>query len=155
LAIALGTYQAIDLNFFNYDNDKKTVDLSSIEADYRPQYYVYVYAHTRREMLSLVDEIERIAKASGEGSRVGITLVSPDYWPLPWYLRDYPRVGYHGRMTSTNEPIIIAKEEQQAEVLAMFGDRYAQVTSGFNEIGSYPLRPAVDLLLYVRNDVRR
>ena len=96
-----------------------------------------------------------IARASGEGNRIGITNVSPDYWPLPWYLRDYTRVGYHGRMTTTEEPIIIAKEDQQAVVQAMFGDRYTQVKSGFDETGSYPLRPAVDLLLYVRNDVPR
>ena len=153
LAIALGTYQAIDLNFFNYDNDRRTVDLSSIVPEYRPQYYVYVYAHTRREMLPLVDEIDRIAKASGEGNRIGITIVSPDYWPLPWYLRDYKRAGYHGTMTTSNEPIIIAKEEQQPEVQAMFGDRYMQINSGFNEAGSYALRPSVDLLLYVRKDV--
>ena len=52
LAIALGSYQTIDLNFFNYDNDKRTVDLTSVEPEYRPQYYVYVYAHTRRGMLA-------------------------------------------------------------------------------------------------------
>ena len=155
LGIALGSYQAIDLNFFNYDNDRRTVDLSNIVHDYRPQYYVYVYAHTRREMLPLVDEIERIAKVSGEGNRMGITIVSPDYWPLPWYLRDYKRVGYHGAMTTSNEPIIIAKADQGAEVQAMFGDRYTQVESGFNASGSYALRPSVDLLLYVRNDVQR
>ncbi len=155
LAIALGTYQTIDLNFFNYDNDQRTVDLSSVKPEYRPQYFVYVYAHTRREMLSLVDEINRIARTTGEGSRLGITIVSPDYWPLPWYLRDYTRVGYHGRMTTSNEPVIIAKEDHQAEVRAMFGDRYTQVNSGLNEAGSYALRPAVDLLLYVRNDVPR
>ncbi|HET6891633.1 MAG TPA: hypothetical protein VFH31_11055, partial [Pyrinomonadaceae bacterium] len=128
---------------------------SSTEADYKPQYYVYVYAHTRREMLALVDEINRIATTSTEGNRMGITIVSPEYWPLPWYLRDYTRVGYHGRMTTTNEPIIIAKADQQGEVLSMYGDRYTQVNSGLDAVGSYPLRPAVDLLLYVRNDVTR
>jgi uncharacterized protein (TIGR03663 family) len=155
LAVSLSSYQAIDLNFFNYDNDHKTVDLSFGKHEYKPQYYVYVYAHTRRETLALVNEINRIAKASGEGNRIGITIVSQDYWPLPWYLRDYTRVGYHARMTPSSEPIIIAKEDQQAEVQAMFGDRYTQVHSGFNETGSYALRPSVDLLLYVRNDVPR
>jgi uncharacterized protein (TIGR03663 family) len=153
LAVSLSSYQAIDLDFFNYDNDRKTVGFSIGKYEYKPQYYVYVYAHTRREMLALVDEINRIAKASGEGDRIGITIVSPDYWPLPWYLRDYKRVGYHGGMTTSNEPIIIAKENQGAEVQAMYGDRYRQISSGFNEAGGYALRPAVDLLLYVRNDV--
>ena len=136
LATAVSGYQTIDLNFFNYDNDDT--------------YYVYVYAHTRREMLALLEEINRVAQRTKQGGQTGITIVSPDSWPLPWYLRDYTRVGYHGRMTSSEEPIIIASESQGAEVEATFGDRYSQVNSGFNSAGSYPLRPGVNLLLYTQ-----
>jgi uncharacterized protein (TIGR03663 family) len=134
-------YQTIDLNFINYDNDNR--------------YYVYVYAHTRREALKLVDEINRIAQRTHEEGATGITIVSPDYWPLPWYLRDYNRVGYYGRITPSNEPIIIASEGQAAEVQATYGDRYQQVQSGFNTAGSFPLRPGVDLLLYTRRELVR
>jgi uncharacterized protein (TIGR03663 family) len=139
IALAIGGYQTIDLNFFNYDNDDG--------------YYVYVYAHTRREMLKLVDDIDRIAQRTSQGGLTGITIVSPDYWPLPWYLRDYSRVGYFGRMTPSTEPVIIASESQGAEVHATFGDRYEQVNSGLNSAGSYALRPGVNLLLYVRRDI--
>ncbi|CAN5457453.1 TIGR03663 family protein [soil metagenome] len=138
LAVAISGYKAVDLNFFNYDHDAQS--------------YVYVYAHTRREMLALVDEIEKVAERSKRGPKTGITIVSPDYWPLPWYLRDYTGVGYHGRLTSSTEPVIIASESQEAEIEANFGDRYQQVHSGFNSAGSYPLRPGVNLLLYVRSD---
>lgn len=134
-------YQTIDLNFINYDNDNR--------------YYVYVYAHTRREALKLVDEINRIAQRTHEGGATGITIVSADYWPLPWYLRDYNRVGYYGRITPSNEPIIIASAGQAAEVQATYGDRYQQVQSGFNTAGSFPLRPGVDLLLYTRRELVR
>lgn len=139
IAITLSGYQTIDLNFFNYDNER--------------QYYVYVYAHTHREMLALVNEINRIATHTDEGGRMGITIVSPDYWPLPWYLRDYTGVGYHGRMTASSQPIIIASEDQKEEIQSTFGDRYQQVNSGFNPDGSYRLRPGVNLLLYVRQDI--
>lgn len=132
-------YQTIDLNFINYDNDNP--------------YYVYVYAHTRRETLKLVSEINRIAEKTHEGGNTGITIVSPDYWPLPWYLRDYKRVGYHGHMNPSSEPLIIAKQEQAAEVQTTFGDRYQQIPSGFNAKGSFPLRPGVDLLLYTRREL--
>ncbi|HYN25648.1 MAG TPA: flippase activity-associated protein Agl23, partial [Pyrinomonadaceae bacterium] len=138
LAVAISGYKTVDLNFFNYDNDAQS--------------YVYVYAHTRREMLALVDEIQRVAQRTKQGTKTGITIVSPDHWPLPWYLRDYTGVGYHGRMTSSTEPAIIASESQGAEVQTNFGDRYQQVHSGFNSAGSYPLRPGVNLLLYVRRD---
>ena len=132
-------YQTIDLNFLNYDNDNN--------------YYVYVYAHTRRETLKLVDEINKVAQRTHQGADTGITIVSPDYWPLPWYLRDYKRVGYHGQMTPSTEPLIIAKQEQAAEVQATFGDRYQQIQSGSNTAGSFPLRPGVDLLLYTRREL--
>lgn len=134
-------YQTLDLNFINYDNDN--------------HYYVYVYAHTRRETLRLLDEINKIAARTHQGGDTGITIVSPDYWPLPWYLRDYKRVGYHGRMNPSNEPIIIAKEDQEAEVQATFGDRYQQIQSGLNPTGSFALRPGVDLLLYTRRELVR
>ena len=65
VAIGISAYQTVDLNFFNYDNDA--------------QYYVYVYAHTRRETLKLVDEINRIAATTGQGGQMGITIVSMDY----------------------------------------------------------------------------
>jgi predicted membrane-bound mannosyltransferase len=134
-------YQTVDLNFINYDNDNR--------------YYVYVYAHTRRETLKLLDEINKIAQLTHQGAETGITIVSPDYWPLPWYLRDYTRVGYHGRMTPSVEPIVIAKQEQAAEVQATFGDRYQQIYSGANTAGSFPLRPGVDLLLFTRRELVR
>ena len=139
LPIILSGYQTYDLNFVNYDNDDSS--------------YVYVYAHSRREMLKLVDEINRISTASGEGGRMGITIVSPDYWPLPWYLRDYSRVGYFARMTTSSEPVIIASETQKAEMLQNFGERYQQVDSHLNGTGGYALRPGVDLLLYIRRDI--
>lgn len=132
------SYQTIDLNFINYDNDNG--------------YYVYVYAHTRRETLKLVDEINRIAERTHQGGQTGITIVSSDYWPLPWYLRDYNRVGYHGNIVISNEPIIIASKGQE-EVEARYGDRYQKVNSGLNEAGSFPLRPGVDLLLYTRREL--
>lgn len=138
IACGIGGYQTFDLNFFNYDNDDT--------------YYVYVYAHTRRETLKMLDEVERIAKVN-QGGQTGITIVSPEYWPLPWYLRDYGRVGYFGRISDSTEPIIIAAETQKSEVEEKFGSRYRQLPSGLNAEGSFSLRPGVNLLVYVRRDV--
>jgi len=134
LAIGIATYQSIDLNFINYDNDDPK--------------YVYVYAHTKRNTLDLVNEIDQIAKQE-DGGKTGITIVSPDYWPLPWYLRNYSRVGYYGQMAATTEPIIIANDKQREQVEASYGEVYQQVPSKEPD-GSFELRPGVKLLLYVR-----
>lgn len=138
-AIVISGYQTIDLNFFNYDNDD--------------QYYVYVYAHTRRETLLMLKEIDRVVERTQQGGQTGITIVAPEYWPLPWYFRDFTRVGYHGRITASTEPVIIAAESQGAEMESTFGERYQQVNSGLNPAGTYSLRPGVNFLLYVRRDL--
>ncbi|HXC71064.1 MAG TPA: flippase activity-associated protein Agl23 [Pyrinomonadaceae bacterium] len=134
VAAGVGIFQTINLNFINYDNDDPK--------------YVYVYAHTTRPTLALVNEIEQIAKQES-GDLTGISVVSPDYWPLPWYLRNFTRVGYFGRMAPSNEPLIIANESQKTEIEANFGNTYEQVQSTAPG-GSFELRPGVKLLLYRR-----
>ena len=134
IAIGIATYQSINLNFINYDNDATK--------------YVYVYAHTTRPTLDLVNQVEQIAKEN-QGGQTGITIISPDYWPLPWYFRNFNRVGYYGQMAASSEPIIIANENQKPEVEARFGELYRQVPSKATG-GAFELRPGVKLLLYVR-----
>jgi uncharacterized protein (TIGR03663 family) len=132
------TYQMYQLNFVHYDDDA----------------YPYVYAHTRRELLQMLDEIDRVSNRMGTGTDTGIALVSPDYWPLPWYFRDYKKVGYYQQIVATNEPIIIGSTAQEEQLKETYGDRYVLVVSGKDE-GAYALRPGVDLLLYVRKDVAK
>ena len=52
-------------------------------------------------------------------------------------------------MTPTNEPIIIASDDQRAEMDANFGSLYIVVPSGADD-QAFILRPGVKLLLYVR-----
>jgi uncharacterized protein (TIGR03663 family) len=147
LILAICGYQLYQLNFVHYDDDQ----------------YVYVYAHTRRETLVMLEQIDRIANQMKTGNDTGIALVSPEYWPLPWYFRNYQRVGYYQKVVSTTEPIIIGSVGQEEAIQATYGDRYRQIDSSTlsdpridpkqNPGGSFSLRPGVDLLLYVRSDV--
>jgi len=136
--VSICGYQMYQLNFVHYDDDQ----------------YAYVYAHTRRGMLAMLAHIDRVAKQMKTGNDTGVSIVSPDYWPLPWYFRDYKRVGYYQQIVPTTEPVIIGSKAQEEQLKANYGDRYQMVSSGENE-GAYALRPGVDLLLYVRRDVAR
>ena len=138
LIVGLCGYQLYQLNFVHYDDDQLP----------------YVYAHTKRQMLTMVDQIESIGKKNGTGTDTGIAIVSPDYWPLPWYFRDYKKVGYYSSIVPTSEPIIIGSESQEEQLKLTYGDRYDRLNSGMDD-GAYPLRPGVDLVLYVRRDVKR
>jgi predicted membrane-bound mannosyltransferase len=124
-------YQAIDLAFISYDDDTR---------------HAYVYAHTKRDFLGLVDDVESIASHTREGKQVGITIMAPEHWPLPWYLRDYPKAGYWGKVVDTSEPMIIAYDTQLDEVNRRFGDRYRIISSHY-------LR-GNKLILYLRKDLQ-
>ena len=129
-AALVSTYQAVDLNYRHYDDPT----------------YSYVFVHSTRSMLDLVDEIEATAQRAGTGRETGVVFVTPDYWPLPWYFRDYPRAGFFGSIVETEEAMIVGKVDQEAELGPAIADRYERV-------GVYTLRPGVDLVLYVRRDV--
>lgn len=129
-ALALSGYQMIRLNFFHYDDEK----------------FVYVYGHTYREFLPMVDDINRIAKQTGLNQEIGIAVLSPDYWPLPWYLNDYKRIGYFGKVAPTTNELVIINTTQEVDIGTALEGRYRRVNS-------YPLRPGVMLVLYARNDL--
>jgi uncharacterized protein (TIGR03663 family) len=130
-AMVFSLYQAIDVSFVNYDNDS----------------YAYVYAHTNRDFLALVGEIESIAAANPAKKDIGISVVSPEHWPLPWYLREYTHVGYWGRLVQTSEPIVIALQSQTAQVEQQLGSKYRLFST-------HDLRPGNTLVMFVRNDVK-
>ena len=131
-ASAVLAYQAYDLNFVRYDKDD------------RP----YVYAHTKREFLDMIARIDYYAEKSGKGKDAEIAIVSPDYWPMVWYVRNYPKAVFHGQMTNTDtaEMIVAKKGDQDRDVITKFSANYKYG-------GIYPLRPGVDLILLVRNDL--
>jgi len=49
----------------------------------------YAYAHTGEDMSRLP---ARLGKLAGPQTTIAVVLADP--WPLPWYLRKFPRVGY-------------------------------------------------------------
>ncbi len=129
-AVAASGYQAIDLNYAHYDDET----------------YSYVFVHSTRQMLWLVDEIEATATRAGTGKETGIVFTTPEYWPLPWYFRAYPKAGFFGSIVETTEAMIVANVNQEAELAPAIAGRY-------DRVGVFTLRPGVDLVLYVRSDI--
>jgi uncharacterized protein (TIGR03663 family) len=128
----LMAYQTYQLNFVRYDDEEMS----------------YVYAHTRRGFLDLIREIEQYAEKSGKGKDATIEIVSPDYWPMTWYLVDYTRANFHGTLINANtaEMIITKKTDQDLAAIQRYSQHYRYA-------GVYPLRPGVNLVLLVRNDL--
>ncbi len=132
IATCILAFQTYDLNFVRYDNDRMP----------------YVYAHTRRGFLDLIKQIEYYGDKSGQGKQAKIEVVSPDYWSMPWYMNDYPNALFEGHpVDATTAEMVVAKDdEQNAEIVSRYAAHYKYV-------GTYPLRPGVDLVLLVRTDL--
>src|SRR5205814_5309659 len=89
------TYQAYDLNFVRYDDEEMG----------------YVYAHTKRGFLDLMKQVNYYADKSGKGTDATIEIVSPDYWPMTWYVLDYKHANFHGQLIEANSSeMIVAKK---------------------------------------------
>lgn len=105
----------------------------------------YVYAQTSLGILELVETVNGLAKVSSAGKHLHINVIAPegDYWPLPWYLRDFDRVGWWDRVP----------EDAFAPVMIVS----AHLKPGLAERESHPmrevseLRPGVFLKLYVES----
>ncbi|MFL6331885.1 MAG: flippase activity-associated protein Agl23 [Pyrinomonadaceae bacterium] len=131
-AALFGLYHTFVLNFREYDNDQ----------------YPYVYSQTRREFVDLVREIERVGERAGTKTPAFAT-TSPEYWPSPWYFRNNPNAGYEGQLASSYDPqrtlAIIGREDQVPQL---------ERVAGYTRVGGiYPLRPGVNLVLFVRHDL--
>ena len=75
-----------------------------------------------------------------------VSVVAPasEQWPLPWYLRTMPNVGYWtdpGDVLALQAPVIVSSLEHTPGLEQVFGDRY--VTEYFG------LRPELLLTVHV------
>ena len=126
IALAFSGLQAGILAFRDYDNDANA----------------YIYVPTNRDVLTLVDWIHAEDARLGAGGQIGVVVMSPDYWPLPWYLRNDTNAGFYGSVVDVAAPIQIVRSDQVASLPAAFDATYARA-------GDCTLRGGVDLVVYL------
>jgi len=120
----------------------------------------YVYAHPVDEVFAIVKRIEEIAPAHPDGRNLHMQVICPDndYWPLPWYLRQFPNIGWW-REVDENAPaaqLVIAAPQFEPALMRKFyelpppGQKYLYVPlfEAYTE-----LRPQIELRGYVRKDL--
>ena len=103
----------------------------------------YVYVHTSPNFLKLVRRVEDIAALAeqGRGLFVAVVTAPEDAWPLPWYLRRYPTVGYWNDPSQlpAEPPLVIATPDFGDSISDRLGENYLTEY--------YGLRPRQDVLL--------
>ncbi len=101
------------------------------------QFNELAYVTTTPELLSMVNRIYTY------NTSTEIKVLSNDYWPLPWYLRDYKSAGYYGKITDNPDAdVVIIKKE----------DRESLNLTGVYESADYQLRYGVWLTAFFRSN---
>ena len=106
----------------------------------------YVYAHTVPDAVRMAARIRALAALRPEGALTPVSVIAPPHeqWPLPWYLRSMPNVGYWTDVTvpaALDAPIVVGSMDRTEAIDAALGDRFVSEFFG--------LRPEVLLALYV------
>ncbi len=125
--------------------------------DYEDSTNPYVYAHPVSDIYQVISRVEKIASVHPDGNNMHIEVIFPDddYWPLPWYLRAFPNVGWWKNVDEKTPaaPVIIASPRIEHDLMRKLyelpppGEKYLYVPL-FN---SYlELRPKIEIRGYVK-----
>jgi hypothetical protein len=111
-------------------------------ADFRNP---YVYGHTSADIVNLLEQVCEVAAADPSGRGVRLNVMAPDsnYWPLPWYLRDFRQVGWWDQVPEEPyAPIMVAASRLKA-------DFEGKSKQAWLMVGLFELRPRYFVELYV------
>ncbi|MHC4300400.1 MAG: hypothetical protein ACYS7Y_24260, partial [Planctomycetota bacterium] len=110
------------------------------------------------------EKIEEYASVHEDGRHMPIEIICTegDYWPLPWYLRDFTRVSWSSQVDNTTSaaPLIITSASPEIEA-ALANKLYTLIPVGERKIYMYLfdkpyymwLRPQIKLVGFVRRDL--
>lgn len=107
----------------------------------------YTYSQTSTHILELIKRLRGLAAVHPDGKNMVIYAVSSEsYWPLPWYLRDFKRIGWFEEMPSQPyPPVLIVNARLEAYLDEKTNKKWIMA-------GLFELRPKVALELYVNFD---
>jgi uncharacterized protein (TIGR03663 family) len=107
----------------------------------------FAYVPTRNDIETIAPWLDQLATVAPGGSLEPVAVVGVDYWPLPWYLRSFGKIGYWKTPAADLEelPLVFALPDSTDAVAAMLGNSHVPLPRG--------LRAGVPVHLFVRNDI--
>ncbi|MDQ2732095.1 MAG: TIGR03663 family protein [Armatimonadota bacterium] len=108
----------------------------------------YAFAQPSTDVVDMAHRVESIARATPQGRNMVVMVISHDayYWPIPWYLRQFPNVGYFTEVPSGPlGTVILASPDFDAALQKRLSGQYKM--TGYNG-----LRPAVFYETWVKMD---
>jgi hypothetical protein len=119
----------------------------------------YVYGHTAMDINHIIHRIREVASFHPEREDLYIQVICSehDYWPLPWYLRDFKNVGWwdHVDIETPLAPLIVASPDMEGSLINKMytvpptGEKFLYVP--LFEEGTV-IRPGVEIKGYIRQD---
>lgn len=96
----------------------------------------YVHSQTSPNIFEMVKKVKAVAAVHPDGTNMLIKVVSPvSYWPLPWYLREFKRVGWWDELPpDPYAPVMLINHSLEAYLDEKSDKRYLMV-------GLFELRP--------------
>ena len=107
----------------------------------------YVYAQTSSDLLNLTKKVEALSTVDPRHHELVVKVIAPegDYWPLPWYLRQFRNTGWWDHLPEDPfAPIMIVS----AQLHAGLDEKRTHVMAGY-----FQLRPQTFMELYVQLDL--
>ena len=123
----------------------------------------YVYAHTTSDVPQLTERLRQFVGSDVQEVAIHVQVICPDddYWPLPWYMRDFTTVGWFAAIPQGTPAgvIVIQPGKEMESALKKYlyedpppGQRLLYMPA-FEKEGEWLLRPGVPLRVYVRRDL--
>jgi len=108
----------------------------------------WAYAQPVPDVRRLADRILSVAAANPAGDATLVKVVTPEQWPLPWYLRRLSSVGWWDSLPpDCDAPVVVSSPGDE--------ENLARRLHGTYSVEYYGLRPSVVLVLRVRSVPRR
>jgi uncharacterized protein (TIGR03663 family) len=134
LSAGLFIHQSIFINYYeNTDSDEITIHDIPVHG--------LIYVQTTSEVLDTVGFIEEHVR---DDPNTSITIAAPenDYWPLPWYMRNYNGCGYLNSVP----------ERSDSDIVVIPADKTHNITLDWRYSKKvFTLRPGYDMAMYYYN----
>jgi uncharacterized protein (TIGR03663 family) len=107
----------------------------------------FAYVPTRNDIEGLEPWLEKLRQAAPEIPLEPAAVIGADYWPLPWYLRSFDRIGYwpEAPVGIESHALVFTMPEAVEATSARLAETHIQLPRG--------LRAGVPVQLFIRNDL--
>lgn len=107
----------------------------------------FAYVPTRNDIEDLEPWLEKLRLAAPEIPLEPVAVIGADYWPLPWYLRSFDKIGYwpEAPLVLESQALVFTMPETGEAVATRLAATHIQLPRG--------LRAGVPVQLFVRMDI--